>query len=211
MNQVIEERSRPVHHLQALYTVVVGIALTVALTELIDAKAEVPFRLSVLPYFLAYVVTLVPFYHGALRHLDATYVHDVASHPRSGALMADWSLLFCESCLLLAIALLVARPIPFSYALVGLFLFDTVWAFAAHLAFSPPGQPAERRWATINLVTSGLLILTMVYLHSLDVSAKPVDIYMWIVVLTVCVIRTIVDYAWCWSFYYPGGTNEEAA
>jgi hypothetical protein len=211
MNQVIEEKHRPVHHLQALYTVVVGIALTVALTELIDAKTEVPFRLSVLPYFLAYVVTLVPFYHGALRHLDVTYVHNAASRPRSGALMADWGLLFCESCLLLAIALLVARPRPFSYALISLLLFDTVWAFVAHLAFSPPGQLAELRWAKMNLVTSGMLILTMVYLHSLDASTKPIDTYMWIVVLTVCVLRTIVDYSWCWSFYYPGGTNEEAS
>lgn len=31
-----EDRERPIRHLQGLYTVVVGIALTVALTKLID-------------------------------------------------------------------------------------------------------------------------------------------------------------------------------
>ena len=208
-----EDRERPIRHLQGLYTVVVGIALTVALTKLVDQDGQIPIRFDVLPYFLAYLITLVPFYHGALRHLDITYFEDPDQRTRSGALMADWGLLFLESCMLLGIALLVARPESFSYALAALLVFDTVWAFLAHLAFSPksPEQHAERRWAIINLPTSALLILAMVYLHSLDVAQKPVDTYRWITILTVSALRTIVDYSWCWSFYYPSSTADPAA
>ncbi len=68
------ELERSVSHLQQLYTVVVGLALTVAITNLIDQAAPVPIRMAALPYFVSYLVTLVPFYHGALRHLDVTYL-----------------------------------------------------------------------------------------------------------------------------------------
>jgi hypothetical protein len=183
----------------------------VALTELIDRASTIPIRLPVLPYFLAYLLTLVPFYHGALRHLDITYVQEASQRPRAGALMGDWSLLFIESCLLVAIALLVGRPAAFSYVLAFLLAFDTVWAFVAHLAFSAPGQRAERKWAMINLVSAALLVLSIVYLDTLDAAQKPVATYRWVVLLTICGMRTIIDYWWCWSYYYPGSQNEQAA
>lgn len=204
-----ENRERPIRHLQGLYTVVVGIALTVALTKLIDQDGQIPIRFNILPYFIAYLFTLIPFYHGALRHLDITYFEDLDQQTKPGALMADWSLLFIESCMLLTMALLVARPVLFSFALVVLLVFDTIWAFLAHLAFSPrsPEQRAEQRWAIINLITAALLILAMIYLDSLDMKQKPVEIYRWIVILTVSALRTVVDYYFCWSFYYPRSTN----
>jgi len=80
-----QDRERPIRHLQGLYTVVVGVALTVAVSNLIDQDADVPIRVQVLPYFIAYLFTLVPFYHGALRHLDITYAEEGDYSPRSGA------------------------------------------------------------------------------------------------------------------------------
>jgi len=77
--------------------------------------------------------------------------------------MADWSLLFIESCVLLSMAVLVKSAEPFSYCVVGLLLLDTIWAFAAHLAFSPGSQkhPGERKWAIINIITSILLVTSV--------------------------------------------------
>lgn len=194
-------RQRTVTHLQALYTVVVGVALAVALSNLIDQQSSVPVRLEAVPYFVAYVFTLVPFYHGALRHLDIAYFESRTSHTKPGALMVDWSLLFIESCGLLALALLINRPIPFMFTLIALFTFDLLWAFAAHLAFSPtpPEIPAERRWAVINFVAVVVLVGTSIYLDSVDSEAKPVDTYRWIVVATAAVGRTVWDYAWSWT------------
>ena len=208
-----EDRERPIRHLQGLYTVVVGIALTVALTKLIEQDGRIPINFNILPYFIAYLFTLVPFYHGALRHLDITYFEDPDQQTKSGALMADWSLLFIESCVLLTMALLVASPVLFSYTLAVLLLFDTIWAFLAHLAFSPLSseQCAENKWAIINLITAVLLILAMVYIDSLDKIQKPVEIYRWVVILTVSALRSIMDYYFCWSFYYPSSTNNHSA
>ena len=204
-------RRRTVAHLQTLYTVVVGVALAVALTNLIDQQSAVPIRFAALPYFVAYLFTLVPFYHGALRHLDIAYFETSANSTRPGALMADWSLLFIESCGLLALALLVNRPVPFMFALIALLAFDAVWAFTAHLAFSPRSAvgAAEPRWAKINIVTVLALVGVLVYLDSVDAETKPVDLYRWVLVTAVAVGRTIWDYVWCWSYYYPHETEGE--
>jgi hypothetical protein len=113
----MQTRQRTVGHLQQLYTVVAGVALTLAITKLLDEKAAMPLRFDVIPYFLAYLVTLVPFYHGALRHLDITYFEDAQAKTKAGALMFDWTLLFLESCFLLGLALLLRSPKPFGFAL----------------------------------------------------------------------------------------------
>ena len=205
VNMAKADRARSLHHLQGLYTVVVGLALVSAITHLIDQSQPVPIRFSALPYFAVFLITLVPFYHGALRHLDITYHEDPDKATRPGALLADWSLLFIESCLLLALSILIARPEPFVYALVALLFFDVFWAFAAHLAFSAKSREyhAERKWAIINVVTSVLLVLVAVYLHSLDPTLKPVETYRWLAVVAICAARTIFDYVLCWSYYYP--------
>jgi hypothetical protein len=162
------------------------------------------------PYFAAYLITLVPFYHGALRHLDITYFEDTRAKTKRGALMFDWGLLFLESCLLLGLAVLLPRPEPFSFALCGLLAFDCVWAFIAALAFSPETkeQRTEWKWALINFVIFCLLILTLLYIDSLDANLKPVDRFRWAGVLLLATARTVWDYAWCWTYYYPSGADE---
>ena len=200
-----DSRQRTVGHLQGLYTVVVGVALAAALTNLIDQDSGVPIRWEALPYFVAYLFTLVPFYHGALRHSDIAYFENPSSHTKPGALMADWSLLFVEGCVLLALALLIDRPVPFMYSLIALLGFDAIWAFLAHLAFSPglSEHQAEAQWARINIVAVLLLVVAAVFLDSIDAASKPVDTYRWILVLSIAVGRTVWDYVSGWSFYYP--------
>jgi hypothetical protein len=201
----MEARQRTVGHLQQLYTVVTGVALTLAITKLLDEKAPMPLRIDVIPYFLAYLVTLVPFYHGALRHLDITYFEDAQAKTKPGALMFDWTLLFLESCFLLALALLLQSPKPFGFALCALLGFDCIWAFIACLAFSPETKEhrAEWKWAFINLAAVFLLLVMLLYIESLDAALKPVETFRWVVILLVAVVRTICDYAWNWTYYYP--------
>src|SRR5207244_2383488 len=141
---------------------------------------------TVLPYFIAYLFTLVPFYHGALRHLDVTYLEDARGQVRPGALMADWSLLFLESCLFLGMAALLQRGQVFLYALTTLLVFDAVWSFIAHLAFSPTVTRlrVEGKWAVINFVTAVVLIGIAVFLDSLEGTTRPVATYRWVLVVT---------------------------
>jgi hypothetical protein len=191
------------------------VALSVAINKLVDASAAVPIHLDGLPYFVAYLVTLVPIYHGALRHLDVAYLQTGSGHPRAGALMVDWSLLFIESCGLLGLAVLIRRPEEFAYTFTGLLAFDALWAFGAYLAFSPPvvrkigertERPAEQKWAIINFVAVFALITVMVALNAAD-AAKPVAVYRWVLVVSLAVFRTVWDYAWCWDAYY--GTSAD--
>lgn len=200
----MRERRRTVGHLQQLYTVVVGVALTIAITKLLDEHAAMPVRLPVIPYFFAYLVTLVPFYHGALRHLDVTYFEGGAAKQQRGALMVDWGLLFLESCLLLGLALLLQTPKSFAFGICVLLGFDCAWAFVATLAFSPKhkARRAEWKWALINLVALSALLVILLYIESLD-NTKPVEMLRWAGTVLICVLRTICDYAWCWTYYYP--------
>lgn len=74
-----------VENLQSLYSLVVGLALANAVLKVARGELEpVPVDLTTLPLFLGFLVTLVPFYHGALRHLDATYIVARAKGSQSG-------------------------------------------------------------------------------------------------------------------------------
>src|SRR4051794_37746654 len=103
-------QSRSVQNLENLYSVVIGAGLSFGIVTLVDpSKAPVPLRFELLPYFVSYLVTLIPFYHGALRHLDVVYIE--GKRPvRSGALLLDFLGLFLESCLFLALAVLLRAP-----------------------------------------------------------------------------------------------------
>lgn len=197
-------RQRTIDHLQLLYTVVAGAALTLAITKLIDDKGLVPIRLDVLPYFVAYFLTLVPIYHGALRHLDITYFEDIQAKPKRGALMFDWGLLFIESCLLLSLAALLQRPEVFSFWLCGILAFDCVWAFIAAIGFAPEAAKhrVEWKWAVINFLVGVILVLGLLYIMSLD-NTRPVDFFRWVLVLLLATARTVWDYGWCWEYYFP--------
>ena len=64
-----------VKNLEHLYTTVVAVALSLAIYQLIDTTGgKIQFRLELVWCFLTFLVTLIPFYHGALRHLDITYI-----------------------------------------------------------------------------------------------------------------------------------------
>ena len=68
-----------------------------------------PFLLSA-----ALLVTLIPFYHGALRHLDEQYAGAGARQAR-GFVLVDFLVLFLESCVFLALAVSIARPEVFGW------------------------------------------------------------------------------------------------
>ena len=188
---------------------VAGLALTLATTKLFDESAAMPLRLDVLPYFVAYVFTLVPFYHGAMRHLDITYFEDKKANVRAGALMFDWAFLFIESCFLLGLAYLMQKPTAFGWALCIFLGFDCLWAFIANLGFAPKAKQnrPEWKWATINFVAVCILVLTLVVAGAVETKLGLLTSFRWILILVVCVARTIWDYAWCWSYYYPSATS----
>ena len=192
-----------VRNLGALYSVVVGVALAFAMETVIDPAAPgSPFRWRTVPLLLVLVVTLVPFYHGALRHLDVTYVEQGGTDVRAGALLADFLLLFFEGSLFVALAVLLERPEVFAWTFVGLLALDTMWGFAAHLAFSRhPKLRAEARWAIINAVTVVVTVIFLILLGAFPPGTVPQSAGLEIGLLGLATLRTVVDYIASWGFY----------
>jgi len=197
-----EAQKNSVRNLQYLYTTVIGLGLSLAIYNLIDTtRVYIPLKLEFLPFFFTFLITLIPFYHGALRHLDITYIEQGGKQVRNGALMIDFLALFIEGCLLLILALIVVKPMFFVWGLVVLLAFDTLWAFTAYLGFSQDLKlKAEPRWAIINFITAiGLSILLIFVPPCLDI----LDSKLVVLIPLVALIRTVIDYIWCWNYYYP--------
>src|SRR5262245_6898700 len=103
-----EARKRSVDNLQRLYTVVVSLAVTESLRRLLAnfGTGGSVAGLKEWLMFVSLIFTLVPFYHGANRYLDATYVTDERSAKRS-ALLIDFIFLFCEGLLFFGLAMMM--------------------------------------------------------------------------------------------------------
>lgn len=200
-------QTNSVRNLEHLYTTVVALALSLAIYNLIDVtRGSLPFRLELVPFFFTFLITLIPFYHGALRHLDITYVEQGGRHVRKGALLVDFSALFIEGCLFVVLSALLTRPLFFVWGLVALLAFDTIWGVTAYLAFSKEGKPkAELTWALINFVSVVVISIYLIvlgfvpsneveYVGSLKLSAG---------MFGFSLSRTVVDYILCWDTYYP--------
>lgn len=204
-----DSRENSVRNLENLYTVVVGLGLSIAIYNVvINTLLSDSIKLEIIPFFVSFLVTLIPFYHGALRHLDVTYIEKRGSGIRKGAFLIDFLLLFMESCIFIGLAVLLPTPYFFVWCLVVLFATDVIWGFIAHLAFSHDVESkAESSWALINLITTALLILGLIAIRYIPENEK--TSVLWIGTLVVTAVRTVVDYIKNWEFYLPENNNKE--
>jgi hypothetical protein len=207
-------RVSSVGHLQTLYTVVVGVALTVALE---DISATGPGQTSLLSsvdavlLLVAFIATLLPFYHGALRHLDVTWIEKEGRDVKSGALLADFVILFVEGCLFLLIARQLSSPFHFGAGLAALFAIDVIWGIVAHVAFTQPGaDKAEWKWVQNNVVAV-IALLALLFSARTWVAQPAQATWMVVGLLIVALVRTVVDYVRSWDFYYPADAPPERA
>lgn len=192
-----------VKNLQELYTVSVGVALVLAIEQLVkvpDAE-RVIIRWDGLPCFVAFLATLIPFYHGALRHLDHRYIDEAGAKFRRGTLLADFLLLFFEACLLLVAARVLLHPIAFGWTLVALLLLDSLWGMAVYYLLSTTERRAhEVNWAVLNLIVGPVLAVVLILAQSTSDEAPP---WLVIVIAAALVGRSVTDYARSWDYYFP--------
>lgn len=193
-----------VKSLTSLYTVVIGVALSLSIASLIDPKNGLQsITLSSVLLFLAFIATLFPFFHGALRHLDDAYIENDAAHIREGALVLDFLLLFVHGIAFVVLALLLNRPGHFAWVLVVLLSIDVVWAVFVYFAAASKAQHvAEGKWAVINGCFVGA---SVTYLVSNDIYLTPVtdQLKLSVPILFACVARTVWDYVWGKDLYFP--------
>jgi hypothetical protein len=194
-----------VENLAYLYSMVAALSLSAAISQVIDPKGEgVPIRLATLPLLGVFLVTLVPFYHGALRHL-----HDAHMGPqgniRRGASLVDFTILFVEGCLFIVLAALLTNVRYFAWAFVMLLGLDAFWGILAYLAFSRQADSkSELTWAVINFFTLILTALFLLISPSWGLHDKILGWCLFLIALT----RTAMDYGMCWRAYFPAGEAE---
>jgi hypothetical protein len=190
--------------LQRLYAFVVSLAITAPLYRLVDGwlsddASKHPESASWL-MFGSLIVTIVPFFHGANRHFDATYV--TGEHQaKSGALMIDFIMLFFEGLLLFVAAMSVGKAAHFYTLLSGLLVYDAVWVGFTRLFVTDAAQKYWP-WALVNLIAAAA-ILVSVWSNLLGNAFWSNEPACNIAVFLIVVCRTVFDYYMAWDFYYP--------
>lgn len=193
-----------IRSLANLYTVVIGAALSVAVVSAIDINKglESISGVSIL-LFVAFLATLFPFFHGALRHLDDVYIENENKHVSRSALIFDFLLLFMHALVFLVLSQLLKQPIDFAWLLIVVLTIDVAWGlFTSFGASSVTSNSAESRWTIINFVfvscVAGYLVNNNIYLKSAN---DPMALAALLAIA--CVVRSMVDYVWCRDFYFP--------
>lgn len=197
LEKVIE---RSVDSLQKIYAVVIALAISQAIQTLLRGSKDQVLSsagdvLDAMPAFVAFVVTLVPFYHGMNRHLDHCYLEKPEADVRQGALLFDFGVFFVEAGLLFAAAWLIRSGLWAFACLGSLLLVDMLWGGLSHLIHYWGHKPSIVRWSVINLIAGGaaLLVALMVY------PSKRLPL----ILMIIAIGRTVCDYGFCWKFYFP--------
>jgi hypothetical protein len=190
-------KERSVDSLQKIYAVVVALAIAQAIQSLLkDPVSGTLLRLSqvlvALPAFVAFLVTLVPFWHGMNRHLDRCYLEKKSAVVQC-ALLMDFPTFLVEASLLFAAGWSLRSGIYSFVALGGLLLVDMLWGFISHQIHFPGQKSHVRRWSAVNLVALAVAILIV---------ACPFQ-HKSIFLMGVMIIRSIADYWFCRDFYFP--------
>lgn len=194
-----------------LYTVIIGVSLTYGIAGLIDpAKGLASMTTSSVLLFLAYLATLFPFYHGALRHLDDAYFENSEAVDKRGVLVVDFCLLFLHALGFVILSVLLKRSIDFAHVLLVVLSIDVVWGLFTY--FGAAGKKsfnATLKWALLNFFAVGIGCGYLAMNGLLDRQAKD-SMGLDVLILVFALFRTAVDYLVCGPFYFPReGANSE--
>jgi hypothetical protein len=209
-----------VRHLGELYTIVVGLSLSAAIGDFFayvtQQSSSVEVKLGALAVLVGFVATLIPFYHGTLRHLDRYHLGATPDPVHRGALLGDFIFTFVQGCLFFALAKHISRPWHFAeilwillavnglWVITRLVLFPTRKSFREELRHMLCQCPIEQRvpylWLCNNLVF--IVLLAVGLWGSRPGTGTPDSIVAGFVAL-VCLARTAGDYAAAWTFYFP--------
>jgi hypothetical protein len=190
---------KSIDSLQRIHAVISALALGEAVRRLISnpGTAEASFNAEALPQFIALVCTIVPFYHGMHRHLEATYLFATDVRRPKSVLLIDFVVFVVEASTFFAMAALFKTP-AFYWVLTAFLTFDAIWAGATALINSV----SMFRWCLLNFLAAAAMLLVL----SLNVFKSGMDV--WLLTLIVGV-RTILDYSTHWRFYFPFGDNAQ--
>ena len=194
---------KTVEGLQRLYVILIALALTTGVKVLLESIGVIDNNISVINkliqfnaiiLFVAFLLTLIVFYHGMNRHLEETFLltDDIVNQRET--LMIDMVVFIIESGLLVTMAYGITKPLLFFYAWSALLLIDIIWTLVVwriHKKENP-------MWAINNAI---FLIIAWA-------SFMCFELIVWFIAC-IEILRNIVDYIINWRFYFPKVTIEE--
>jgi hypothetical protein len=193
---------RSVDNVQKIYAVIIALAIAQAIQNLLKSPGSTTVDLSLrqvsagLPAFIAFLVTLVPFWQGMNRHLDRCYLEKTAG-VRQRVLLLDFAVFFVEAIFLFAAGWSIKSDIKTFYWLGGLLGVDTVWSVASHYIHFPGTKSHSVKWAAINVCAIVIAIFVVEYPFQ----------HKEFVLMVIAVGRSIADYVLCGDFYFPSTSN----
>lgn len=193
-DRVIE---RSVDSLQKTYAVIIALAIGQAIQSLLKAPTDASIVsldqiTPAVPAFTAFLFTLVPFFHGMNRHLDRSYL-EKSGQVIQGALILDFAVFLLEATCLFAVAWSLRSGIRSFEYLGVLLLIDMLWGFVSHQIHYRGQKSGVVRWSVINLIAMAVALFVVAF----PFQAKP------LLLMAVAILRTVADYKFCWSFYFP--------
>lgn len=198
----------PGRHLQDFYAVILGVALVLAVEEVVDsASASSPIDWSLLPLFFAFGALAFSYYHGSVRYLDLMYSPNGPQLSRL-RIYSDLLIGAIDMMLLIALAILVGRPLYFVSALTILFIFEVARVFALK-RFLPSEQifPLETEFALIHVVLVPLLIAIFVIGRFFE-ETETQRLIVGIPLMILMVGRSVVSYRRSFELYFPRQTEQ---
>ena len=186
---------RAVDHLMGLYSPVIAVALgLIALNTVSHEEGDLEIAWDHLWLGGALIVLLVPFYQGAMLHLDKKYKQK--DPHRSIVVLVDFIGLFLEAIIIVALAASVGDAHSFTVALSILLAIDVAWAaLAARLDKAEDVQLGA--WLKIN--AGSCFVLAALFIASIWIDYP--DGWLPALVLGGVSVRTSLDYALNWDFY----------
>ena len=196
---------RSVDSLQRIYAVVIALAVSQAIQSLLkDPTGGNSFDkqriVAAIPALVAFLFTVVPFWHGMNRHLDHSYLKEPGTAVH-GALLFDFAAFFLEAIFLFAAAWSLAVGIDTFIFIAALLLTDVIWGWVSHLIHSRGKESHSMKWALINLVAIFVGILVVEF----PFNSKP-----W-VLMSIAIGRSIADYWLGYGFYFAIDKGSAAA
>ena len=217
-----DARRRAAKHLETLYATVIAVGLGVAVTSTVTiAHEDLKVEWDHVPLVAALLFTLVPFYQGALLHLDNSYRRDEVEVNATVVLLLDFAFLFLEAVVIVALAASVADVGSFLVAGAALLAIDVIWATVA-FRLTRPAATSDRgadngsskdsdeelsEWIRIN--AAALVLFAIGFLAQIWV-----DYPDWVLTTIACagaLIRSTVDYSINPDFYAGRQTSEAPA
>jgi len=182
--------------LKTIYYVVVGIAITEALSrtfvqdgKFLGLKLLDLLHLPAMLLLVTFLITSSRFVHGASIHLG-----DI--HAGGGKALLDFCGFFLQATLFYVMSLSVRDSIAFVVSFVVLLFGDALWLFVLCRLGYVPFRDTARQWVYSDIAIV-LILLALVYFdRELRLSSV-------IIIAVASSAAAVVDYKMNWAFYFP--------